>query len=298
MDNLTLAKKRITSLKSNHDLINHSITQDVQPIQVRPPAESARYVRIRQTAESSQSILVRQTAESVQPILERTKERTHQEKVEIVSKYHILKNPREASLIVHEFFCILQMSEIERNKAIDGMEKEIEKIVNKQNKDIENEVQKIKDGLYDIIMNNNIIILETQYPFFTKRLTILKKDSKTYEKQHPFFTRANYYEMVIDNESVSIFNDHIRSKINHLHYDKNIISEKMNEIIRFQNKLLNDKLLNNKEDKEKMKFEQAVQKKLKKIKDKKLKEERAKEQELFKRKVEQEVQRRLKKEEI
>jgi hypothetical protein len=363
MDNLTLAKKRIAFLKSNHDLTNHSITQDVQPIQVRPPAESARYVRIRQAAESSQSILVRQTTKSVQPILERTKERTHQEKVEIISKYHILKNGVQDSVMfpsqitpqmkVHEFFNILQMSEIERNNAIDGMEKEIEKIVNKQNKDLENEVLKIKDGLYDIIMNNNIIILDTQYPFFTKG----------------FFKRdiANHSEIVIDNESILIFNEHIRNKINHLHYDKNIISEKMNEIIRFLNKLLNDKLLKfklkfnsnkkvlhntyinstigrsytsnkqtlhnvpqyignstaenikkynnikekkvmfnekvndkegNTEHKEKINFEKAVQIRLKKIKEERLKEERAKEQALFLIKVEQEVQRRLKEEEI
>ncbi len=141
MDNLTLAKKRIASLKSNHDLTNHSITQDVQPIEVRPFAESARYVRIRQAAESSQSILVRQTAES------RTKERTHQEKVEIVSKYHILKNGVQNSLMfpsqitpqmkVHEFFNILQMTEEERNNAVDAMEKEI--VIMERQKSLENE---------------------------------------------------------------------------------------------------------------------------------------------------------------
>ncbi len=229
-------------------------------------------------------------------------ERTHQEKVGIISKYHILKNGVQDSIMfpsqitpqmkVHEFFNILQMSEIERNKAIDAMEKEIEKIVNKQNKDLENEVQKIKDGLYDIIMNSNTIVLKRQYPFFPKKS--LFKDTHCY---------------IVDYESVSIFNEHIYSKINHLHYDKNIISERMNEIIYFQNKLFNDKLLNDKllsnkllndkkENRKKINFEIAVEKKLKKIKEKKLKEERAKEQELFKRKVEQEVQRRLEEEKL
>ncbi len=179
MDNLTLAKKRIASLKSNHDLINHSIIQDVQPIEVRPPAESARYVRIRQAAESSQSILVRQTTKSVQPILERTKERTHQEKVEIISKYHILKNGVQDSVMfpsqitpqmkVHEFFNILQMTTEQRNKEIDAMEKEIEKI--ERQKSLENEKNQRKLEMEREREQSQYIEREVLMKEITKRLS-------------------------------------------------------------------------------------------------------------------------------
>ena len=232
MDTILLHRKRQSASRFRsggglsptitHDSVKQAV-QHTESIQVIPPAETAQTIRARKSVRHTEPIQVISKEED-------KKQFTREEMVEICTKYHLLTNTDitiTPQMRVHEFFNILQMTESQRNSSVMSMNERNKKIIEKQDKDLEYEVQKIKDELYDwIIRGNEKDFLEKYYPFLPK------KPPKVIVENTYVTTKILY--------DPSVLNEHIRNRIYHIHYDKNKISEEFNKIIiYFKNQIRN-----------------------------------------------------------
>ncbi len=158
--------------------------------------------------------------------------RTHQERVNIIVEHFNMTNKDPTlnhEFRVNEVLNVWQMSEIDREKYIDGLENYIIRIKQQKDSTLFSEIEKIQNDLIEFILNDN----DKVFSISTKPLNQSKNSLRT-RLEHQSKDRQIYRE-----ESL---NDSLMSRISHLHHDPLFVKQEFDKLINFKRNLVKRKI--------------------------------------------------------